>query len=395
MGDAMETALNNHDRSKRSSDIPLFYGTKDKDTVNPQQLVDRIERAAAISNWDAPIGNGGDAADLGAARGATRRADELYLCLRGKAISWFHTLEHIPGFDNHNWNNLKKEFLDAYAPRYTARTLCVTLQELRQRTEENVQDYYNRVSDAFRNAYKEKPDALKNFDGTNAQRGGANDATANLLNLLGVQKMQLHMMNTIFLGGLREELRSKVLEEEDEINTVQDAVKRARALEVIITEKKMKGSVVASVENEEEALSSKPGGPVFDDKMREALTQLLLKEEDNAVAAIGANDLRHRLNQQRNHRGRGKGGGGNQSTFPGRSTSASGGVFVCWYCNLTGHTQANCHKRQAAGGAYVQKGKSHHTINTITSRAGIHEISTIPLPITAPSVTSPLNQNLN
>ena len=225
MAQALETALNNHDRSKRSSDIPLFYGTKDKDTVNPQQLVDRIERAAAISNWDSPVGNDADAADLGLARGAKRRADELYLCLRGKAISWFHTLEHIPGFVNTNWDDLKKEFLDAYAPRYTARTLCVTLQELRQRSEENVQDYYNRVSDAFRNAYKEKPDALKNFDGTDAQRGGANPATANLINLLGVQKMQLHMMNTIFIGGLRDELRSKVLEDEDEIGTMQEAVK--------------------------------------------------------------------------------------------------------------------------------------------------------------------------
>ena len=134
MAQALETALSNHDHSKRSSDIPLFYGTKDKDTVNPQQLVDRIERAAAISNWDAAIGNGADAGGLGEARGAKRRADELYLCLRGKAISWFHTLEHIPGFNNANWDALKKEFLDAYAPRYTARTLCVTLQELRLRT---------------------------------------------------------------------------------------------------------------------------------------------------------------------------------------------------------------------------------------------------------------------
>ena len=75
MADALETALNNHNRSKRSSDIPLYYGTKDKDTVNPQQLVDRIERAAAISNWDAPVG----AANLGIARGAKRRANELYL----------------------------------------------------------------------------------------------------------------------------------------------------------------------------------------------------------------------------------------------------------------------------------------------------------------------------
>ena len=55
------------------------------------------------------------------------------------------------------------------------------------------------ISYAFHNAYKEKPDALKNFDGTDGQRGGANQATANTINLMGVQKMQLHMMNTIMI----------------------------------------------------------------------------------------------------------------------------------------------------------------------------------------------------
>ena len=270
-------------------------------------------------------------------------------------------------FVNTNWDDLKKEFLDAYAPRYTARTLCVTLQELRQRSEENVQDYYNRVSDAFRNAYKEKPDALKNFDGTDAQRGGANPATANLINLLGVQKMQLHMMNTIFIGGLRDELRSKVLEDEDEIGTMQDAVKRARSLEVIITEKKMRGTIVASVEAQGDTTPVKPEEPVMDDKMKETLTQLLLRDEEKAIAAIGANDLRHRLNQRRNQRGQGRGGGGNRGNFNGKNQTTGGGVFVCWYCNIPGHTQANCHKRQSNGGAYSNKGKNL-TVHSVSSR---------------------------
>ena len=263
--------------------------------------------------------------------------------------------------------------------------------------EENVQDYYNRVSDAFRNAYKEKPDALKNFDGTVAQRGGASQAEAHVINLLGAQKMQLHMMNTIFIGGLRDELRSKVLEDEDEIGTVQDAVKRARALEVIISEKKMKGSIVASVEIGNEATPSKPEGPMFDDdQMKDALTRLLLKDEDNAIAAIGSNDLRHRLNQQRRQRDRGRdrGGGGNQSPFPGRNQPTSGGVIVCWYCNLTGHTQSQCHKRQAPGGAYIQKGKNLE-IHTISSRADTHDTSSsIPLDL-IPDTLSLLNQDLN
>ena len=36
-------ALNDHDRMRRSTDIPLFYARREKDTVLPRILIDRIE----------------------------------------------------------------------------------------------------------------------------------------------------------------------------------------------------------------------------------------------------------------------------------------------------------------------------------------------------------------
>ena len=48
----MAAALNDHDRMRRSTDIPLFYARRDKDTVLPRILIDRIEDAAAIATWD-------------------------------------------------------------------------------------------------------------------------------------------------------------------------------------------------------------------------------------------------------------------------------------------------------------------------------------------------------
>ena len=36
-------ALNDHDRMRRSTDIPLFYARRKKDTVLPRILIDRIE----------------------------------------------------------------------------------------------------------------------------------------------------------------------------------------------------------------------------------------------------------------------------------------------------------------------------------------------------------------
>jgi hypothetical protein len=50
------------------------------------------------------------------------------------------------------------------------------------------------------------------FTGTNAERGNATAEIANNINRMGVQKVQLLMMSTIFLGGWKDEIRVKVLE---------------------------------------------------------------------------------------------------------------------------------------------------------------------------------------
>jgi hypothetical protein len=40
-GPAMATALNDHNRMKRSTDIPLFFACRDKDTVLPRILINQ------------------------------------------------------------------------------------------------------------------------------------------------------------------------------------------------------------------------------------------------------------------------------------------------------------------------------------------------------------------
>ena len=48
----IQQALIAHDRVRRTTDIPLFYGKKGKDTITPQQLVERLERASRVAGWD-------------------------------------------------------------------------------------------------------------------------------------------------------------------------------------------------------------------------------------------------------------------------------------------------------------------------------------------------------
>ena len=49
---AMQDALRDHSRNKKSNNIPLFYGISERDTIKPQQLVDHIEAAAVMAEWD-------------------------------------------------------------------------------------------------------------------------------------------------------------------------------------------------------------------------------------------------------------------------------------------------------------------------------------------------------
>jgi hypothetical protein len=45
----LQQALIQHDRVRRTTDIPLFYGRKEKDTITPQQLVYRLEKASRVA----------------------------------------------------------------------------------------------------------------------------------------------------------------------------------------------------------------------------------------------------------------------------------------------------------------------------------------------------------
>jgi hypothetical protein len=84
----------------------MFNGDERRDTVSPHQLIKRIKGASDIAHWD-------DANKEQRANGP-RKCEELYLCLRQSALSWFNSLADL-GVNKKRWPELKAEFLDAYA----------------------------------------------------------------------------------------------------------------------------------------------------------------------------------------------------------------------------------------------------------------------------------------
>jgi hypothetical protein len=326
MADIVAQALTQHDKVRRSTDIPLFYGKKDKDTISPQQLIERIERAARVANWNTD----------------ERKCDEFFLCLRDKAISWHNTLDNVDDFDKNNWTDVKKEFLDAYAPKFTARTLCTSFQDLRQKTEESVQDFYNRVSDVFRDAYQTKPDHVVNYGG---ELLGLTQAQCDGIRKTGIDSMQKLMMNTVFLGGLKEEIRAKVLESGS--TQVQESVRLAREIEVIVHDKRIKGTQISSIQEDEENPDADNGNEEEDE----------LLERVNAIRSRSGR-APFRLSKPRAGPSRGAGASNKQNNVK------------CRFCKFSGHFQAECRKRIAKGAPMVDAQGQPYKVGSVQPGQG-------------------------
>ncbi len=81
--------------------------------------------------------------------------------------------------------------------------LCICFQDLRQKLEESIQDFYYHISETFCNAYESKPDHTVTYVGN---LYSATQAQGNEIMLQGVRCIQLLMLNTVFLRGLREDI---------------------------------------------------------------------------------------------------------------------------------------------------------------------------------------------
>lgn len=327
-------ALTQHDRVRRSTDIPLFHGNRAKDTITPQQLIERLDRAARVARWNDD----------------ERKCDEFFLCLRGDAIAWANTLDNLLDFDKGDWDSVKEEFLKAYSPRYSARTLCVCMQDLRQTKDESVQAFYNKVSEMFRNAYQYVPVAVTTCEG---DRGEANQDDANMIMTEGVKKMKLLMMNTIFLGGLREDIRARVLEEQTD--NIQDSVDAARKQEVILQDRKAapgKGLVVASVGSESEEFE-------------------VSEEEAQQMAAVNA--ILKKKGQKQLPTFRVKRGSNKKYTMSGNASAdrAPGKLTItCYFCQKPGHRERDCFAKKRARAAAI--GEVEGQVNAVAPQPALN-----------------------
>ena len=299
--------LGQHDNIRRSTEMPLFYGDKAKDVCSALYLVDRLENARRIAAWP----------------NDERACNEFYACLRGKALVWWEALKDH-GVNNRVWAEVKKAFLKAYEPKYSPKLTFTNFADLVQKNNESVHDFYLRITEVCRKMFFGRPEALFNIraDYPNAGAGAWDLDTVKNIKKEGLEDDEMYIKHKIFIAGIKEELRCKVIEENKA--TLGESVYFAIELEAILNERKaqMKLNVIEEV-----------------DELN------LSEEEKNMINAL---------------RFKKKGNGG---SFQKRMPPKANATTICRYCKKTGHFQKDCRSRirdkapmvDAQGKAYIKK----------------------------------------
>jgi Retrotransposon gag protein len=214
------------------------------------------------------------------------------MCLRDKAVGWFEGLME-DGIATNNWDVVKAEFLETYQPKYSAKTTCTNFTDLNQKAEESVNDYTYRVQMAYKRLTDKKPAAIAVVHNTIAPGAAEADVKAE-----GVSDAFKFIKHQLFLAGLKDGIRDKVLEAAKD--TFTESVKVARNLETIQNDHKRLNKINA-IRNDMDEEKAKE--IVWDNLSDDQLAQLAaIRFGRNNRYNNNGNNNNNRNNQGNNNR---------------------------------------------------------------------------------------------
>jgi Retrotransposon gag protein len=291
-GQNLQQVLNDHDRAKRSTDIPLFYGQPARDTIAACLLIVRVNDAGEIASWN-----------------DNHKLLEFKMCLRDKAVGWFKGLME-EGVDTNDFATVKTEFLETYEPKYSTKTTCANFTDLNQKSEETINDYTYCVQIAYKCLTDKKPATMAAV----RARAAAADIKAEGIN--DAFKFKKHQL---FLASLKDGIRNKVLEAAKD--TFTESVKVTRNLETIPNDHKRLNRINAIKQELQE------------ERAKEIMWDNLSDQELNQLAVI------HYTRSQYNNRS-------NNSNQARSSTAVRNPNTACRYCQKKGYLQKDCFARK-------------------------------------------------
>jgi hypothetical protein len=196
---------------KRSTDLPLYYGCKDKDMIAAHLFIERITKATTLATWD-------DA-----------RKIKFYMCLRDKAIIWWESLQD-DDVDLDDW-----EVKKAFKPKYSAQMTCANFTDLIQKPGKTINDYHIQVQTAFKRLtdISLPPWLLSDWPVLPRPKPKTE----------GMNYMAKFFKHQLFLAGLSDSLRNKVLEAKKD--SLAQSLEFARELEAIQLDHKRSQKIAA------------------------------------------------------------------------------------------------------------------------------------------------------
>ena len=90
--------------------LPLWFGEPSRDTFLAEQWVSRVQNARDAADWN-----------------DQKTLSIFYNAMRGEALLWFEGLTRN-GVNKNVWNDVKKEFLEAYSYTRSSRTAALDRQ---------------------------------------------------------------------------------------------------------------------------------------------------------------------------------------------------------------------------------------------------------------------------
>jgi hypothetical protein len=367
----MQDALRTHERMKRSSELPLFYGQAGRDSITPMNLIKRFEKAAVAAKWDTD----------------EKKITEFWLTLRDPCLKWWASLEDEPEVDISTWENAKKVFLENYEPRYNARTTCTNLHDLKQRPNESCHDFSIRINETFKRLKESIPDDYFDelrYAPTDAARAAALTAIhaddKKAAKIEGGGDMERFYKHQHFLAGLRPEFRTEVAKAGKK--TLYQSLMVAKDLELIMQDKGHRVAVAAIP------------APETADERTEDFAPLEALDDDELAAVNAFRRQNGRPPFQRSYRkpfGKPKSGHSN-----GNSNSNPATGKKCRYCQKMGHLQKECRSRLRDKAPMVDaNGQPYKSINAVEEEADGGERTVIvkSLSTNSNNLVAPLNWN--
>jgi hypothetical protein len=251
----------------RSLKMPTFSGGTEKDDLGPLDFVERIETYCRSAKRD-----------------PNDECVEMHLALRGGATIWWRTLTRRK-IDVTQWTQVRKAFLETYAPTMTGQTAQAVMTML-QKPGETVNDYFGRLDQIL-------DEIVSSFPAAKLVHRNTHD------------DLRDHIQKFLFIGGLRETLRQEV--QKIKTTELHEALKEACQTELIYQKPTTSAKTFAIDDSDDN----------YDNDM-----------DDDEIAAI--NQRRLRLGKKPMSKKRFNPNGFNSSEVK------------CYNCNKMGHIAKNC-----------------------------------------------------